>query len=67
MLNSFPRSQSWLQSKLASCSNSFCNLSAQDIQQAASQLAETAVATIKMIQQSVSHDLLKWVDAQQAP
>ena len=43
------------------------DLSAQDIQQAASQLAETAVSTIEMFQQNISHGLLEWADAQQAP
>ena len=43
------------------------DLSAQDIQQAATQLAETAVSTIEMFQQNISHGLLEWADAQQAP
>jgi len=43
------------------------DLSAQDIQQAASQLADTAVSTIEMFQQNISHGLLEWADAQQAP
>ena len=42
------------------------DLSAQD-RQAASQLAETAVSTIQMFQQNISHGLLEWADAQQAP
>ncbi len=43
------------------------DLSAQNIQEAASQLAETAVSTIEMFQQNISHGLLEWADAQQAP
>ena len=39
----------------------------QNIQEAASQLAETAVSTIEMFQQNISHGLLEWADAQQAP
>ena len=43
------------------------DLSAQNLQQAASQLAETAVSTIEMFQQNISHGLLEWADAQRAP
>ncbi|DBA96141.1 TPA: hypothetical protein ACH3X1_015626 [Trebouxia sp. C0004] len=56
------------QSRLASGSASFLqDLSAQDIQQAASHLAETAVSTIVMFQHRISHGLLEWANAQQAP
>ena len=40
------------------------DLLAQNIQEAASQLAETAVSTIEMFQQNISHCLLEWADAQ---
>ena len=67
LLNSFPRSHSWLQSRLAGGSARSQDLLAQNIQAAASQLAETAVSTIEMFQQNISHGLLERADAQQAP
>ena len=43
------------------------DLPAQNIQEAASQLVETAVSSIEMFQQNISHGLLERADAQQAP